>query len=73
MAPGTMLKDEKVYEVPPYYAWRIAFYNTSRTWLVFGPKAKAKALAAKLQDQIIRDGGYVSNMSIKNVTKFLER
>jgi hypothetical protein len=66
-----MLKSETLYEVPPYHAWRIAFYNTSRTWLFFGTKTDAKAYGAKLAAKIIKNGGYVSNMSIKSVTKAL--
>lgn len=66
-----MLKSDTLYEVPPFRAWRIAFYNHQRTWLYFGTKTEAKAYGKKLADQIVRNGGYVSNMSIKEVSKAL--
>lgn len=66
-----MLKSNTLYEIPPFRAWRIAFYNHSRTWLYFGTKAEAKAYGEKLAAQIIKSGGYVSNMSIKEVSKYL--
>lgn len=71
MAPGTMVKSGTPYEVGSYCAWRIAFYNTSRTWLVFGSKEDAKKAAKKIEAHILKQGGYVSNLSIKEVTKYL--
>ena len=66
-----MLKSGTLYEIPPFHAWRIAFYNHSRTWLYFGTKAEAKAYGEKLAAKLIKSGGYVSNMSIKEVSKYL--
>ncbi len=66
-----MLKTGTLYEVGSFRAWRIAFYNTSRTWLVFGSKEDAKKAAEKLENQIFKSGGYVSNRSIKEVSKYL--
>jgi ABC-type sugar transport system substrate-binding protein len=66
-----MLKYEALYEVPPYRAWRIAFYNSQDTYLFFGTKEGAKAAGQKLADQLAKKGKYVSNMSIKEVSKYL--
>lgn len=66
-----MLKYSTLYEVPPYRAWRIAFYNSQYTYLFFGTKADAKAAGQKLADKLAKKGTFVSNMSIKEVSKHL--